>query len=202
MKRNFIRLFLIAAAVMLLVVGVVSAHERRTVGTYQIAFGWRNEPAYIGEFTGPEIFISMAPSSTPEATDQGMAMSTEPASNDLANLDINLKAEVSIGDQTTTVTFKPAYGEVGHYIADLIPTVPGDYTFHVTGNIGDTQVDETFTSAAGKFSTVNPASDIEFPSAQSLEARVATLEQQVSQIPDLEQQITQLQATVQQLQNK
>ena len=90
--------------------------------------------------------------------------------------------------------FEPstACDDPGHYIADLIPPLPGDYIFHLTGNIGNTQVDETFTSANGQFSTVNPASDIEFPSAQSLESRVSMLEQEVAQ----------LQAAVQQLQKK
>lgn len=187
MKRILIRLTLILAAVMLLAVsGVVSAHEQRTIGPWQIAFGWRNEPTYVGEFTGPEVFIAPA-NATPEAGEDEVHASE----SDMANVQINLQAEVTFGDQSTKVNFYPA-DDPGHYIADLIPTLPGDYTFHLTGNIGATQVDETFTSANGQFSTVNPASDIEFPSAQSLEARVTTLEQEV----------TQLQAAVQQLQKK
>src|SRR5690606_23544359 len=110
---------------------------------------------------GPEIYIA------PLADDDAAT---------LEGLDVRLQAEVTFGDQTTTVTFRPAWGEVGHYIADLTPTLPGDYTFHITGNIGDTQVDEIFTSADGQFSTVEPATDLMCPSARSLEARIADLE--------------------------
>ncbi|HVU12193.1 MAG TPA: hypothetical protein VHD90_12990 [Phototrophicaceae bacterium] len=187
MKRQLIRLILIVAGVVLLVMGgVVSAHEQRTVGNWQIAFGWRNEPTYVGEFTGPEVFIAPA-NATPEAGEDEVHASEA----DMANVEVNLQAEVTFGDQSTKVTFYPA-DDPGHYIADLIPTLPGDYTFHLTGKIGDTQVDETFTSANGQFSTVDPSSDIEFPSAQSLEARVTTLEQEVQQLQD----------AVKQLQNK
>lgn len=166
------------------VFGTVFAHEGRVVGPYQIYFGWRAEPAYAGQFNGPEVFISPA-----DATPEPGADEVVPDES-FASVEVELQAEVTFGDQTITVTFEPAWGEVGHYIADLIPTLPGDYSFHLTGTIGDTPVDETFTSADGQFSTVEPSIDVMFPSAQSLEARVA----------DLEARLAQLEATVEQLQ--
>jgi hypothetical protein len=51
----------------------------------------------------------------------------------------------------------------GSYTADLIPTQPGDYSFQLTGTIGNVTVDETFSSADGEFSTVEPIADIMFP---------------------------------------
>lgn len=164
MNRRFIRLALLLAGILLLAVGAVSAHEGREVGDYDIHFGWRGEPAYAGQLNGPEIYIA-------SLSDDDTAA--------LEGLDVNLRAEVTFGDQTTTVTFRPAWGEVGHYIADLTPTLPGDYVFHVTGNIGDTQVDAIFTSADGQFSTVEPTTDLMFPSARSMEARIADLEARV-----------------------
>ena len=59
--------------------------------------------------------------------------------------------------------------------------------FHLTGKIGDTTVVETFTSADGKFGTVEPASDILFPDSK-LDA--GTLQ---TQIDALKTQITTLQ---------
>ena len=38
-------------------------------------------------------------------------------------------------------------GTPGEYRALLIPTAPGDYTFHVTGTIGGAKVDEKVTSS-------------------------------------------------------
>ncbi len=189
MNKRFLRIGSLAVVVLLLVLAFVmpvSAHEQRTVGTWQIAFGWRNEPTYAGQFNGPEIFIAPADATPEPGMDEVHA--TE---NDFAGVEIDLRAEVSFGDQTTTVTFEPA-DDPGHYIADLIPTLPGDYSFHLTGTIGDTAVDETFTSADGQFSTVEPATDILFPSTQSQEARISALEDRV----------TQLEAAVQQLQGK
>ena len=51
----------------------------------------------------------------------------------------------------------------GSYTTDLIPTQPGDYSFHLTGTIGDATIDETFDSSKGEFSTVEPITDIQFP---------------------------------------
>lgn len=189
MRKRHIRWLSLGVMTVLLILAFAVpafAHEQRTVGPYQIAFGWRSEPTYVGEFNGPEIFIAPA-NATPEAG----ADEVHASANDLAGVQIDLQAEVSFGGEKTTVTFEPA-DDPGHYIADLIPTLPGDYTFHVTGKIGATAVDESFTSADGQFSSVDPASDIEFPSAQSLEARVSALEDRV----------TKLEAAVQQLQNK
>jgi hypothetical protein len=41
-------------------------------------------------------------------------------------------------------------------------------------------VDETFTSADGQFSSVDPVTDLTFPSAQSDAARIAVLEDRVA----------------------
>ncbi len=179
--------FLLMTVVLLLVfVMPAAAHEERTVGAYQIAFGWRVEPTYAGQFNGPEVYIAPA-NATPEAGEDEV----HATASDFANVQINLQAEISFGDQKTSVTFEPA-DDPGHYIADLIPTLPGDYSFHLMGNIGDTKVDETFTSADGQFSSVEPTTDILFPSAQSDDARIAALEDRV----------TKLEAEVQALQNK
>jgi hypothetical protein len=62
-------------------------------------------------------------------------------------------------------TFDPdtGLGTPGEYLASIMPTVPGDYTFHLTGSIHGTAVDETATSSDSTFNTVKDASAIEFP---------------------------------------
>jgi len=190
MNRN--RLVIVIALVLLALTisfAPLLAHEGREVGEYSVVFGWRNEPAIAGVINGPEVFIEAAHSE--EATAE--ADHDDEEANPFEGIEINLQVEVTFGDQSMTLPLYQAFGEPGHFIADLIPALPGDYTFHLTGNIGDIPVDETFSSADGQFSTVEPASDITFPSLdavggdaaariEALEARIAALEALVAEI--------------------
>ena len=105
---------------------------------------------------------------------------------------VSLSAEISFGDQIMLLALEPVFGETGNYVADVIPTLPGDYSFRVFGTIGDTEVDEVFTSADGEFSSVEPATDILFPAVPSdtetliaaLEARIAALEEQIAALQE------------------
>ena len=54
-------------------------------------------------------------------------------------------------------------GTPGDYEAPLIPTIPGDYTFHLAGKIHDTAVDETATSSDLTFDSAVDETDIQFP---------------------------------------
>jgi hypothetical protein len=105
---------------------------------------------------------------------------------DLSTIEVNLQAEISFGDQSVTLPLRAAFGEVGHYIADLMPMLPGDYSFHVTGTIGDQEIDEVFTSADGGFSSVEPASDVMFPAIPLVDdARIAALEARIAELEAL-----------------
>jgi hypothetical protein len=164
-----------------------SAHEGREVDGYELHFGWRSEPAYAGLLNGPEVFISVheAHEETGEANHEDEE--EEEAAPFPEDIPVSLQVEVTLGGESLTLPLEPAWQETGHYVADLIPTRPGDYTFRVFGTIGDTAVDETFSSIDGQFSAVEPASDIMFPQPsedvaallariEALEARVAALE--------------------------
>lgn len=142
---------LLAAGVILLaavaaVITLVLAHEGREVGEYAIVFGWRVEPAYTDILNGPEITIVHHDTEEP-----------------VAGAEETLTLEVSFGPDAKQLKLRAVYNQPGHYTADLIPTRPGDYSFRLTGKIGDTEIDETFSSADGEFSTVEPISDIRFP---------------------------------------
>lgn len=160
-----------------LTVGIASAHGDQQVGPYSVVFGWRNEPAYAGQFNGPEVLLGLH-------DDHDAPFP--------ADVPVELKAEVTFGPATTTVFLEPARGETGHYIANLIPTLPGDYRFHLTGTIGEEPVDLTFDSADGEFSSVNPAEDILFPAPDldaaakiaDLEARLAALEARLAALEE------------------
>lgn len=193
MKRYTFRIF----SMLLLAVALIpaSAHEGREVEDYTLVFGWRVEPAYAGMMNGPEIILSIGHSDHDDHSgedDHGDDHSSDDHDEviDLGSLDVDLRAVVSFGSQTATVTFRRAFGTVDHFIADLIPTLPGDYTFRVYGTIGDLEVNETFSSADGQFSTVEPAGDIMFPALpvvdnarlEALEARIAELERLIAEL--------------------
>ena len=167
-------------ALLALAVGLVSAHEGREVGGYQLVFGWRNEPALVGYPNGPEVIISLHH----EEGDEHDEADHEEV--DFSAMDINLQVEVTFGPATRTIDLRPQFGEPGHYIADLIPTRPGDYSFRVFGNIGDTEIDTVFTSADGQFGTVEPAGDIQFPepdpTVAELLARIEALETLIAEM--------------------
>ncbi len=145
-KKVFIALIALVTAALSLVILPAIAHEEREVGSYDMELGWRVEPAYTTLLNGPEMFV--------HKHDGGDAVT---------GLEDTLQLEVSYGGKSKILKLYAVEGDEGHYTADLIPTQPGDYSFHVTGKIEDSDVDETFTSADGKFGSVNPVSDIQFP---------------------------------------
>ncbi len=158
-KWNTIGLF---ALLLMLLNGAVYAHEGRIVGNYEIIFGWRIEPAYVGVFNGPEITITNHETDAPRR-----------------DAEQTLTLTVQFGPQSLPLRLFPVANEPGHYTADLIPTLPGDYTFILTGRLGDLEVNETFTSADGEFSVVEPAADILFPALDSESTQIAALQAQI-----------------------
>jgi hypothetical protein len=144
-KKIAVLLVMIGVIVGLVALSPLSAHEEREIGTYSVELGWRVEPAYTTIFNGPEIFVF-------DENEQAVE-----------GLEETLQLEVTFGPASKTLELRPVWQDPGHYTADLIPTEPGDYSFHLTGTIGDTDVDEVFTSADGKFGSVEPISDIQFP---------------------------------------
>lgn len=165
MKSRLVLISVLLLAVLVLVAAPVSAHEHREVGDYEFTFGWRVEPAFVGVFSGPEFRVADAD----EAPVEG--------------LEDTLQMMVHFGDQSKMLEIRGVFRDPGHYTADLIPTRPGDYAFHVFGMIGDLEVDEMFTSADGGFSSIEPATDIMFPAPDSDLALLQT------QIDDLRAQL-------------
>jgi hypothetical protein len=142
-----------SAFALLLVAGVADAHIVKTFGKYTVALGWVHEPTYVGEQNAVQVVIKDA---------SGKAIT------DLNDGD--LKVTVSVGGQTSAPlpllnTFDPdtGLGIPGDYEAPLIPTAPGDYTFHLSGTIDGTAVDETATSSDSTFNSVVDATGIQFP---------------------------------------
>jgi hypothetical protein len=130
-----------------------SAHAVVPIAPYTLAIGWAVEPAYVNNANAVEVLV----------TD-----SAGKAVNDLAAGD--LKVQVSLASQTSsTMDLVPAFdpdtglGTPGDYRAQLIPTVAGAYTFHVTGAVHGTKVDQTIQASDKTFAVVTEATDAQFP---------------------------------------
>ena len=142
------------------------AYERRTLagGKYDVVVGWDTEPAYVNQHNAAGIRISRG--------------GTNPA-QPVTGAEQTLKVQVSQGSDSRTFDLRAVFGQPGYYVADVLPTRAGDYVWTFSGSIGGDAVNETFSSADGKFSSVQTSTDVQFPIAA----------------PDPDQLIEQLQAS-------
>ncbi len=143
----------LAALLSLGVVSLVAAHVVKQVGPYTVAIGWVKEPTYVGEQNAVQVVIHDA-SGNPVA--------------DLTPDDLQVVVSTA-GKDSDPMSLLPTYDEdtglgiQGDYEAPIIPTALGDYTFHVTGKIHDTAIDETVTSSESTFDSVVEPAGIQFP---------------------------------------
>jgi hypothetical protein len=178
MKKSLLVLIAVVALTMVVMVAPAAAHESREVGDYILVFGWWSEPAVVDEPNGPEIFV--------------YARNADGTRGDRVE-GAEFTVEASFGDATVSREFEPAFRDPGHWEALIFPTVTGDYSFHVVGTIGDLAVDEVFSSADGSFSSVEPKSDLQFPTSHP------TMLELVQMITDLQAQVAELQAQLAEL---
>ena len=128
---------------------VVLAHESVTVGDYELEIGWVDEPPIVGQKNAILVIVSN--------TSGGEAQPVEDVSS--------LVVSVSYGDQVKELTLQPLGEDTpGQYAAPLLPTIPGQYTILLGGQLGDTPVD-----AHVEPEEVAGADTLQFPSADSSE---------------------------------
>lgn len=164
--RRRARLAFVGAALFAIVfANAAQAHVVFTVGTDTVALGWVHEPVYVGEQNAVQAVIKDA--------------SGKPVTDLNAG---DLKVVVSIGGTATPtpLDLAPGYNEdtglgtPGDYEAPIIPTIPGDYTFHLTGSIDGTPVDETATSGDSTFDSAVDATSIQFPNQLPTVSEIVT----------------------------
>lgn len=127
--------------------GHAYAHERRTVGPYQLVVGWLNEPAYLGQLNSLDLRV----------TD---TRNTQP----VAGLEKTLTADVAAGGLSPyTLRVSARFGTAGAYNGWIMPTVAGTYTFHIKGKIDTLDVDEKFTSGPGTFGDIEDTAAVQYP---------------------------------------
>jgi hypothetical protein len=128
--------------------GTAYAHAQIDVGNgrYVMEIGFRDEPAYAGQ---------------PNALSLSVQEFATGGAKPVDGLATTLSAEVSKDGQVMSLPLVPL-GD-GKYEGSFVPTATGDYTFHITGKIGDAAVDESLTSGPNTFDTVQPLSNVQFP---------------------------------------
>ncbi|MBV8161604.1 MAG: hypothetical protein JO265_11835, partial [Acidimicrobiia bacterium] len=160
-----VAMFFSAIATFALTAGPASAHEQRQVGAYQFTVGWMHEPTYTGVENAVQFFLK------------------DPKGNPIDDLGDppSLKVQVINGSQTSDpLDLEPSFdpdtglGTHGEFDAAIVPTVPGDYTFHLTGAINGQNIDEKFTSSDTTFDTVKDPTDIQFPAKAPSNGQLAT----------------------------
>jgi hypothetical protein len=131
------------------------AHEHRGVAGHEVVVGWLEEPTFAGFKNGVQVSVyepaGPGGKQGPPVTDADLQVEILFGGRD---------AQESIGP----MPLEPAFGTPGEYTATVIPTRPGQFTFHITGTIdreGDT--DEFFTSGPDTFSDVEEPQELEFP---------------------------------------
>ena len=127
---------------------VALGHERRVIGPYTFVVGWLNEPAYVNAINALDLTV----------TETTGAKAVE-------GLEKTLKAELTFGGTTTAqpLALAARFGLPGHYSGYVLPTRVGDYTFHITGAVGTTNIDEKFESGPGRFGAIESTDPLQYP---------------------------------------
>jgi hypothetical protein len=168
MRSVFFRGAALAAAVLpVVVIGALPAiaHEHRGVAGHEVVVGWLDEPTFAGFKNGVQVFVN-----EPAGPGQEEGPPVDDADLQVEILFGGRDAQESIGP----MPLEPAFGSPGDYQAMVIPTRPGQYTFHITGAIdeeGDT--DEFFTSGPDTFSDVEDPLELEFPAQDPTTGQLA-----------------------------
>lgn len=160
MLVSFARRAVVLTVVALVVFGATAAwaHEERNVGAITMRVGWLNEPTYSSSVNAVQVFL---------AKKGGGAIA-----------DAKLSAVVLFGDKASTtrsqaIRLNASDETPGEYTGPIVPSRPGTYTFHITGDAAGTKVDQFFTSSETTFDNVKDPTLDEFPAKDPTNGQLA-----------------------------
>ncbi len=145
--RKMLRIVALVAAAIVVPALPALAHAETPSGDYSIGIGFTVEPPIAGTTNGLDLAVMESKTGKP-----------------VSGLAETLQAELIFGASKQAVKIEPVEGTDGAYTATVLPTDPGDYTWHVFGKIGSQPVDVSMTSSPTTFSSVVAASEVSFPS--------------------------------------
>jgi hypothetical protein len=140
----------LAVLLLPLLASPAAAHEERKVGSWSFVVGFGSEPAYAGVPNSVQLILSK---DGKPVTDLGDTLKVAVTTGDAEAKEMAMRPNFAVG----------VYGEPGDYRADFIPTAAGAYTFHFTGTIKGTKVDERFTSSPTGFDEVTDPVEVQYP---------------------------------------
>jgi hypothetical protein len=149
-----LRLFVafLVGALGMLIASPALAHTSKQEGLYKLTVGWLHEPTYVGIENAVQVLVH-----------DSMGQPVDDVGD-------NFKVVVMTGDQKSdplsfNASFDPdtGLGTHGEFDAAIIPTRPGNYTFHFMGSLKGQQVDDSFTSSDMTFDTAKDPAPAEFP---------------------------------------
>ena len=168
---SFVAAMLIVVAGVIASAGTAAAHERRTVGPYQLVVGWMNEPAYVGLMNSLDLRVTdtrVAPARPVEGLEKTLTVALR--NGGLAPLDLTITAR---------------FGAPGAYDGYVMPTATGTYIFTIKGKIESLDVNETFESGPGRFGDIESTDALQYPNkvpvADDLGKRLGDLQGAVDQ---------------------
>ena len=193
----------IAVALMSIIpAAAVFGHEDREEGEYIFKVGFLDEPAYEGQRNAVSLRVAKMKDEEQgeghgDAAKKDMAEESDhahdgPATVPVEGLEATLQVEVTHvpSGASKVMNLRPAWNDLGHYLADLIPTSPGHYRFRFFGTIEGNEIDSTYDSRAGggSFDDIQVASAIHFPetvaSGRELESAVRGAQDEAQQARD------------------
>jgi hypothetical protein len=127
-----------------LIAPVVSAHVEKESGRFRVELGWGVEPPLVGGDNFVQVEV---------ADSAGRPVAVPPGA---------LAVEVTYGASAVTLPLAPAEAP-GELRAELVPTRPGTYAFHVSGTVGGHSLDVAAGCSDATFECVEEASGAEFP---------------------------------------
>ena len=130
----------------------VFAHDVHPFGPYTIALGWLHEPAYVGMDNAVQVLVKQDDKAFTGITDKDLTVVVSLDKQKMDSMPLVPSADPDTG-----------LGIPGEYEMHFIPTTPGNYTFHISGKVNGTPVDETVTASDKTFATVDNPTDVEFP---------------------------------------
>ena len=145
-KKNLLSAGLLALLATVLTFGIALAHTTVNAGNYAIEVGWVDEPPIIGQRNAVVVNVSDTTAADKEV--------------DISKLVVS----VTYGGQNKQLTLQPLSEDAkNQYIAPILPTIPGQYTVQLRGQIGD----GTNVNLDVQPEEVVASDTLAFPSAQS-----------------------------------
>ena len=159
-RRGSSLALVVLATALLIDASPAFAHERRRIGDLEVVVGWADEPALAG-YTNAVQFSVEGP-----GAEEG---------------ELEVTVVFGEGVRGQPLPLEPAFDNPSEYLAPIIPTRPGTYTFEISGSVGAQAIDETFTSSENTFDDVRNPAELEFPEQDPTRGELAERLERLSQ---------------------